>query len=63
MPEEMRARAIWIASLVNPLPTIGVCLEVRPAMLACKNDYDRIMLATAAIQSSIDHMKGTKKLF
>lgn len=63
MPDELGDRAIWVASLVNPLPALGVCLEVRPAMLACKNDYDRIMLATAAIQASIDHMTGKKKLF
>lgn len=63
MPEELGARAIWVASLVNPLPALGVCLEVRPAMLACKNDYDRTMLATAALQGSIDHMTGKRKLF
>jgi hypothetical protein len=32
-------------------------------MLACKNDFDRIMLATAAIQGSMDHMSGKRKLF
>lgn len=57
MPEGIGARAIWIASLVNPLPTLGVCMEIRPAMLACKNDYDRITLATVAIRSSIDNLR------
>lgn len=63
MPIDIGARAMWVASLVNPLPALDVCLEVRPAMLACKNDYDRIMLASAAIQGSIDHMTGKRKLF
>jgi hypothetical protein len=63
MPKEIGSRAVWVASLVNPCPALGVCLEVRPAMLACKNDFDRIMLATAAIQGSMDHMSGKRKLF
>ena len=63
MPEELGARAIWIAALVNPLPALDVCVEVRPAMLACKNDFDRINLAVAAIQGSIDHLSGKRRLF
>ena len=40
-----------------------VCLEIRPAMLSCKNDHDRMLLATTALQSSIDHVSGKKKMF
>jgi len=63
MPDEVCERAIWVASLVNPLPSINVCPEVRPAMLACRNDYERIILAATAIQSSIDHISGKRTLF
>ena len=63
MPTEVGKRAIWAAALVNPLPALGVCLEIRPAMLACKNDLDRIKLAVAAIQSSTDHLSGKRRLF
>jgi hypothetical protein len=63
MPEDVGERAIWLASLLNPLPPLGVCLEIRPAMLACRNDFDRIQLATSAVQSSIDHLSGKRKLF
>jgi len=63
MPDTPTDRAIWVAALLNPLPSLKVCLEIRPAMLACKNDYDRIHLAMAALQSSTDHMKGKNKLF
>lgn len=63
MPTNLRDRAFWTAALLNPLPTLGVCLEIRPAMLACKNDYDRINLAWAGLHSSIDHLSGKKRLF
>jgi len=63
MPGKVGKRAIWVAALINPLPALGVCLEIRPAMLACKTDLDRIKLAVTAITSSIDHLSGKKKLF
>jgi len=63
MPDEVGARAIWTAAMINPLPALGVCLEIRPAMLACKNDLDRVRLAVAAIRSSIDHLSGRRRLF
>mmetsp|Transcript_30672 Transcript_30672/g.40202 ORF Transcript_30672/g.40202 Transcript_30672/m.40202 type:complete len:215 (+) Transcript_30672:1-645(+) len=63
MPDTPTERAMWIAALLNPVPSLKVCLEIRPAMLACKNEYDRIHLAMAALQSSIDHMNGKNKLF
>ena len=63
MPQQLRDRAIWTAALLNPLPALGVCFEIRPAMLACKNDYDRINLAWAGLHSSIDHLSGKKWLF
>jgi len=40
-----------------------VCLEIRPAMLSCKNDHERMILATTALQSSIDHVSGKNKMF
>lgn len=57
----LRQRALWTAALINPLPALGVCLEIRPAMLAFRNDYERIKLASEAIRSSIDHMSGDRK--
>jgi len=63
MPTDIGKRAIWVASLINPIPALGVCLEIRPAMLACKNKYEQINLAVISIQSSIDHLSGEKKLF
>jgi hypothetical protein len=28
-----RDRAVWAAALINPLPALGVSLEIRPAVL------------------------------
>jgi len=63
IPEDVTDRALWTAAVVNPLPALGVCLEIRPAMLSCSNDLDRMILACQAVQSSIDHLSGKQKLF
>jgi hypothetical protein len=65
MPDEddMTKRALWTAALINPLPALGVCLEIRPAMLSCGNDYDRMVLVCQALQSSMDHLSGKQRLF
>jgi hypothetical protein len=59
----LKELAIWVSALVNPIPTLGVCLEIRPAMLSCRNDHDRVVLASTALQSSIDHLSGKRRLF
>jgi hypothetical protein len=63
MPKNPTGRAFWVAALINPLPALGVCLEIRPAMLSCSNDLDRMILASQALQSSIDHLSGKNRLF
>lgn len=54
--------ALWVAALVNPSSPINalqpkVCFEIRPAMLLCRNDHDRMVLACAALQSSINILR------
>jgi len=64
VPKEHTERAMWVARLLNPMPSWkSVSLEIRPAMLACKTDLQRIHLAHAALQGSIDHLSGVRKLF
>jgi hypothetical protein len=63
MPKKPTDRAFWVAALINPLPALGVCLEIRPAMLSCSNDLDRMVLACQALQSSIDHLSGKHRLY
>jgi hypothetical protein len=66
MPPAVMAceRALWVAALINPLPGLGVAMEVRPAMLqscvatgpegACASALCGI--ATRGIQTSLAHM-------
>ena len=63
MPKDLTERALWVAAMLNPVPALDACVEIRPAMLACANDYDRMVLAVQAVQSSIDHLSGRTKLF
>eukprot|EP00567_Pseudictyota_dubia_P006345 CAMPEP_0197434634 /NCGR_PEP_ID=MMETSP1175-20131217/2340_1 /TAXON_ID=1003142 /ORGANISM="Triceratium dubium, Strain CCMP147" /LENGTH=308 /DNA_ID=CAMNT_0042963425 /DNA_START=18 /DNA_END=944 /DNA_ORIENTATION=+ len=63
MPKEIGKRAMWVAAMVNSSPSLEVCVEVRPAMLACHNDFQRTNLAVIALQSSIDHLSGKRRLF
>jgi hypothetical protein len=63
IPSDIGDRAVWTAALVNPLPSLGVCLEIRPSMLVCQNDLERVRLAHASLQASMDHLSGKKRLF
>lgn len=56
MPDGFAERAIWVAALINPSTCNlgGFCDEIRPAMLLCQTDSDRLQLAYAAITTSID---------
>ena len=65
LPDNIGGRAVWVTSLLNPVPAYDtkICLEVRPALLACKTDLERINLAVIALQSSIDHISGKRRLF
>ncbi len=56
--DDICRRALWVGSLVNPLPSLKLCFEIRPAMLACKNNYERIQLAVISLQSSIDFLSS-----
>merc|ERR1712232_854242 len=55
---QVKELALWVGALLNPIPALNVCLEIRPAMLSCRNDHDRMILTCAALQSSIDHLSG-----
>eukprot|EP01083_Nonionella_stella_P270788 917158_1 len=59
MPKnDLGRRALWVGKLVNPLPSLKICFEIRPAMLSCKNNYERIQLAVISLQSSIDFLSS-----
>lgn len=60
---EPTERALWVGALINPLPSMGVSLEIRPQLLMAKSAKDRVQIAMDAIVKSIGHMDGSQKLF
>lgn len=61
--EEPTERAFWIGALINPIPAMGVALEVRPSLLMAETAEERIKVASAGILKSIRHMDGSDRLF
>ncbi|CAL1146116.1 unnamed protein product [Cladocopium goreaui] len=55
--------AMWAAALVNPLPALGVALEIRPAVLQADSLQERILIVRRGIRGSIEHVSGRKRLF
>ena len=51
-------RCLWVAALINPLPSLGVAWEVRPGLLKAMSSDERVRLAVAAIKASIEHLQG-----
>ena len=51
------ARALWIAALINPLPALGVALEVRPACLVARTAEKRVTVTEAALLDSINRLR------
>ena len=56
-------RALWVAALINPLPALGVALEIRPAVLQAPSAAAALAVVTSGIQGSIGHVNGSKPLF
>lgn len=61
--EQPSERAFWVGALINPLPGMGVAMEIRPMLLMSKTAEERIGIVITAIYASIRHMDGTKRLF
>ena len=55
--------ALWIGALINPLPAMGVAMEIRPALLTATTSKDRIQIAHDGIIKSINHMDGSKPMW
>jgi len=51
------ARAFWVSGLINPLPTLGVALEIRPSLLTAQTAEMRVQLAEAALKDSIERLR------
>ena len=57
------ARALWIAGLINPLPALGVALEVRPAALMAPTAEVRLQVVEMGLQDSIERLKSPGPTF
>jgi hypothetical protein len=61
--EEPSECAFWVGALINPLPAMGVALEIRPALLTAKTAEQRVEVAIDGIFKSIRHMEGSERLW
>lgn len=55
--ESVDDRAFWVAGLLNPLPALGVAVEIRPIMLQATDSLYRVKLAHMGLTNSIERMK------
>ena len=60
---EPTERALWVGALINPLPSMGVAMEIRPALLLSKRAEERVQVALDGILRSIRHMDGTSRMW
>jgi len=60
--EEPSQRALWVGALINPLPAMGVALEIRPSLLTARTPEQRVDVALQGIEKSIQHMRGDSLL-
>ena len=61
--EDPSDRAFWVAALINPLPGLGVAMEIRPLLLMARTAEERVGIALKGILESIKHMDGSAPLF
>lgn len=50
-------RAFWVGALINPLPALGVAMELRPSLLAATSAQDRVEIVANGVEASIRYMK------
>ena len=60
---EPSERALWVGALINPLPSMGVAIEIRPALLVSKRAEERVQVALDGIFKSIRHMEGSARMW
>lgn len=55
--EEPSECAFWIGALINPIPAVGVALEIRPRLLLADTAEERAQIALDGIWNSIQYMQ------
>ena len=53
-PDEI---AFWCAGLINPIPALGVCKEIRPQVLESDDSLQRIEIVREALLDSLDRLE------
>jgi len=61
--DEPSERALWVGALINPLPALGVAMEIRPSLLTATTAEERVEIACEGIMKSIKHMDGSSKMW
>jgi hypothetical protein len=51
------ARALWIAGFINPLPALGVALEIRPSVLTARSTERRLLMVDQGLRDSIARLQ------
>jgi len=55
--------AFWVGALINPLPAMGVAMEIRPALLTADTCEERVEVALDGLFRSIRHMDGSAPMW
>ena len=55
---EPTERALWVGALINPLPSMGVATEVRPALLVSRKADERVLIALDGIIRTWTEARG-----
>ena len=51
-------RAVWVCAYINPIPSLGVAYEIRPALLMAPTVGDMLRIAKAGLELSITKMSN-----
>ncbi|CAB9524434.1 ATP-dependent protease La (LON) domain [Seminavis robusta] len=62
-PEDPTSLALWGASLINPLPSLGVAPEIRGKLLESPSAMDKLDVLEAGLKRSIGNLEGNLPLF
>merc|ERR1712050_763447 len=56
-PQEPGSLAVWVAALINPLPSLGVAPEIRLAILAAETPLQRVNEALGGLRASLHYLQ------
>mmetsp|Transcript_35717 Transcript_35717/g.58791 ORF Transcript_35717/g.58791 Transcript_35717/m.58791 type:complete len:282 (+) Transcript_35717:54-899(+) len=60
LPTKFNARAMYTAALINPLPSLGIAMDIRPAVITARGTSRRLSLAEEGLRDSIQKIKKLK---